>query len=248
VTAVVAAGRRALPRGYADLALQLAIWLGFYVAYQLVRGAADQDPGRALRNGLRVMDAERQLGALFELSVQGFVISSNTLIHLTAWTYWLSQFAVLGLALLWVYLWRNTWFLRFRNTILLANALGLVGYFLMPTAPPRFFPQLGFVDTLEVFARISHSSAAIEFSSNPYAAMPSLHSSGALIVGVVMAAIVRRRLWKALWLAWPVWVWFTVIATANHFWLDVAAGVLVAVAAGLIVFGGPRLRRRPRLA
>jgi membrane-associated phospholipid phosphatase len=78
--------------------------------------------------------------------------------------------------------------------------------------------------------------------------MPSLHSSGALIVGVVMAAIVRRRLWKALWLAWPVWVWFTVIATANHFWLDVAAGVLVAVAAGLIVFGGPRLRRRPRLA
>jgi membrane-associated phospholipid phosphatase len=237
-----------LPRGYADFGLQLSIWFGFYVVYQLVRGAADRDAARALENGLRIVDFEQRLGTLFELSLQGIVISSQTLIHLTAWTYWLSQFAVLGLALLWVYLRRNEWFLRFRNTILLANALGLVGYFLMPTAPPRMFPHLGFVDTLELFALISHSSAAIEFSSNPYAAMPSLHSACAVIVGGVMAVIVRRRVWKALWLAWPLWVWFTVIATGNHFWLDVAAGILVAVVAALVVFRGPRLRRRPRAA
>ena len=180
--------------------------------------------------------------------MQGFAASSQTLIHLTAWTYWLSQFAVLGIALLWVYLRRNEWFLRFRNTILLANTLGLVGYFLLPTAPPRMFPHLGFVDTLQVFSLIDHSSAAVEFSSNPYAAMPSLHSADALIVGVVMAAIVRRAHWKALWLAWPAWVWFTVIATGNHYWLDVLGGVVVAAAAGLVVFRGPRLRPRPRPA
>ncbi|HVM16072.1 MAG TPA: phosphatase PAP2 family protein [Gaiellaceae bacterium] len=246
--AVVAAGRRALPRGYADFGLQLAIWFGFYLVYQLVRGAAGDDAAAALANGVKVMDFERRLGALFELSVQGFAASSQTLIHLTAWTYWLSQFAVLGIALLWVYLRRNEWFLRFRNTILLANTLGLVGYFLLPTAPPRMFPHLGFVDTLQVFSLIDHSSAAVEFSSNPYAAMPSLHSADALIVGVVMAAIVRRAHWKALWLAWPAWVWFTVIATGNHFWLDVVAGAAVASAAGLIVFRGPRLRPQPRRA
>jgi membrane-associated phospholipid phosphatase len=239
---VLAAGRRVLPRGYTDLALQLAIWFGFYIAYQVVRGAAGSDPQVAVANGLKVMDIERRLGALFEVSVQGFATSSQTLIHLTAWTYWLSQFAVLGLALLWVYLRRNEWFLRFRNTILLANMLGLVGYFLLPTAPPRMFPHLGFVDTLEKFATINHSSAAIEFTSNPYAAMPSLHSACALIVGVVMAAVVRRRLWKALWLMWPAWVWFTVIATGNHYWLDVAGGIVVAVVSGAIVFRGRRLR------
>lgn len=239
--AVVAAGRRVLPRGYADFGLQLAIWFGFYLVYQVVRGAAGGDPVTALDNGVKVIDIERRLGALFELSVQGFATSSQTLIHLTAWTYWLSQFAVLGVALLWVYLRRNEWFLRFRNTILLANTLGLIGYFLLPTAPPRMFPHLGFVDTLELFSLINHSSAAVEFSSNPYAAMPSLHSADALIVGVIMAAIVSRPLWKALWLAWPAWVWFTVIATGNHFWLDVLGGILVAAVAGLLVFKGPRL-------
>jgi membrane-associated phospholipid phosphatase len=237
-----------LPRGYADLALQLTIWFGFYLVYQAVRGAAGSDPKAAVANGLRVMDVERRLGTLFEVSVQGFAVSSQTLIHLTAWTYWLSQFAVLGLALLWVYLRRNEWFLRFRNTILLANMIGLIGYFLMPTAPPRMFPHLGFVDTLEMFAVINHSSTAVEFGSNPYAAMPSLHSADALIVAVVMAAIVRGRVWKLLWLAWAPWVWFTVVATGNHYWLDVAAGILVAVVAGAIVFRGRRLRPSPARA
>ena len=58
--------------------------------------------------------------------------------------------------------------------------------------------------------------------------MPSLHALDATIVSVVMATVVRRRWAKVLWLAWAPWVWFAVMATGNHFWLDVAAGVLVA--------------------
>jgi membrane-associated phospholipid phosphatase len=235
-TAVIDAGRRVLPRGYADFARQLAIWFGFYVAYQLVRGAADRDAAVAFENGLKVVDVERRLGTLFELSLQGFLTSSQLLIQLTSWTYWLSQFAVLGIALLWVYLRRTESFLVFRNMILLANVIGLIGYFALPTAPPRMFPHLGFVDTLALFSSVNHQSAAIEFSSNPYAAMPSLHAADALIVGVVMAVVVRRWWAKALWLAWPLWVWFTVVATGNHFWLDIVAGVAVAaIAAGLVL-------------
>ena len=37
---------------------------------------------------------------------------------------------------------------RFRNWILLANLIGLVGYVVVPTAPPRMFPTFGFPDTL----------------------------------------------------------------------------------------------------
>ena len=33
---------RRLPRGWAHLALQFAVWFGFYAAYQVVRGAADR--------------------------------------------------------------------------------------------------------------------------------------------------------------------------------------------------------------
>jgi hypothetical protein len=235
MSTLVAAGRRVLPRGYTDFARQLAIWFGFYVLYQVARGAADRDVAAAFDNGLTVIDVERRMGALWELSLQGVLGSSRLLIQLTSWTYWLSQFAVLGLALLWVYLRRNDHFLRFRDTVLVANVIGLAGYVLLPTAPPRMFPDVGFVDTLARFSSINHSSAAVEFASNPYAAMPSLHAADALIVGVVMATVVRWKPGKLLWLAWPAWVWFTVMATANHFWLDIAAGVAVAAVAAAIV-------------
>lgn len=246
MSAVVSAGRRVLPRGYGDLGRQLVIWFGFYVAYQLARGLADRDETRAFENGLKVIDLERRAGALFELSLQGFLNSSELLIRLTSWTYWLSQFAVLGLAMLWVYLRRNASFLRFRNTVLAANTIGLAGYIFLPTAPPRMFPDFGFVDTLARFSGLNHSSAVIEFASNPYAAMPSLHAADSLIVGVAMAFVVRRPVFKALWLAWPAWVSFTVIATGNHFWLDIAAGILVAVLAAALVHARPLRRLAPQ--
>jgi membrane-associated phospholipid phosphatase len=234
MTGVAAVSRR-LPRGWGDLGLQVVIWFGFLAAYQLARGVADRDPARAFENGLKVIDIERGSNALFELSLQGVVHSSDVLLTLTSWTYWLSQFTVLGISLLWVYLRRNEVFPRFRNLVMLANVIGLVGYVLMPTAPPRMFPDMGFVDSLAQFSSLNHGSAVVEIASNPYAAMPSLHAADALIVGVTLALIVRHWWAKLLWLSWPVWVWFAVMATGNHFWLDIAAGVLVALAAALLL-------------
>jgi membrane-associated phospholipid phosphatase len=164
------------------------------------------------------------------------ISSSELLTAAVSWTYWNSEFTVVGLTLLWVYLRRNDRFYRFRNWILLANAIGLVGYVVAPTAPPRMFAALGYQDTLFEFGSLNHGSGLIELASNPYAAMPSLHAADALIVGISMALIVKRRWIKALWLAWPAWVWFSVMATANHFWLDIAAGVVVAIIAGAIVY------------
>jgi membrane-associated phospholipid phosphatase len=239
--------RRFLPRGWADLALQVAIWFGFLAAYQVARGVADRNAAAAFENGLKVIDLETRANALFELSLQGLVESWHLLALATSWTYWLSQFTVLGLALLWVYLRRNDVFARFRNLIMLANGIGLAGYVLLPTAPPRMFPDFGFVDTLASFASLNHGSGLIQLASNPYAAMPSLHSADALIVGVAMALLVRRRWAKVAWLAWAPWVWFSVMATGNHFWLDIAAGLLVAAAAALVL-ERRTLRRALRLA
>ena len=236
MSAATVAERRFLPRGWADLVLQLSIWFGFLAAYQVARGMADRNTAEAFDNGLKVVDIERRASGLWELSLQSYAHSSDFLTWCVSATYWLSQFTVLGLALLFVYLRRNESFTRFRNAIMLANILGLLGYVLIPTAPPRMFPELGFVDTLSTFGGLNHGSGLVELASNPYAAMPSLHSADALIVGVVMATIVRRSWAKALWLAWPAWVWFAVIATGNHFWLDVVAGVALAIAAGGFVY------------
>jgi hypothetical protein len=179
MTAAIAAGRRFLPRGYADLGLQFLIWFGFLGAYQVARGVADRDPSQAFANGWKVIDIEQRLTGLGELTLQGWTQSSEFLETLVSWTYWNSEFTVIGIALLWVYLRRNESFTRFRNTILFANALGLIGYVLLPTAPPRFFTTIGFDDTLAQFGGLNHGSGLVELASNPYAAMPSLHAADA---------------------------------------------------------------------
>jgi membrane-associated phospholipid phosphatase len=237
MTAAVAAGRRLLPRGYADFGRQLAIWFGFLFAYQIARGLADRDPARAFENGWRVVGIERWTShRLIELTLQQLAHSSGVLTQLVAWTYWNSEFTVVGLALLWVYFRRHAAFARFRNAILLANVLGLIGYVLLPTAPPRMFQSLGFLDTLDGFGGLNHGSGLVELAANPYAAMPSLHAADAMIVGIVLAAVVRNRAGRVLWLLWPAWVWFSVMATANHFWLDVVAGILLAVVTLALVY------------
>ena len=238
---VAALGRRVLPRGWRDFAIQLVIWFGFYFTYLGVRHLTYSTPGKALDNGLRVISLEQRLTHhLFELTVERVADSSSLLLTAAAWTYWNSEFTVIGLALLWVYLRRHEGFTRFRNTILLANIIGLVGFVLMPTAPPWMFPHMGFVDG------VNHSSALLKTLGNPYAAMPSLHAADALIVGWFLVSTSKTVWAKTLWALWPLWVWFCVIATANHYLLDVLAGIGVAVTAILATAWTPRALARIR--
>jgi membrane-associated phospholipid phosphatase len=104
------------------------------------------------------------------------------------------------------------------------------------------FPSFGFVDG------VNHTHGVVAGFANPYAAMPSLHAADALIVGVSLFMASRRWWSKALWLMWPVWVWFCVIATANHFWLDVAAGICVGAFSLVLVSKVPLLAGRKRPA
>ncbi|MGH2977567.1 MAG: phosphatase PAP2 family protein [Gaiellaceae bacterium] len=242
---VIALGRRVLPRGWRDFGIQLVIWFGFYFSYLAVRSLTDRQPGDAklaVANGLRVISLERRLTHhLLELTAQRVVDSSHVLLTAAAWTYWNSEFTVMGLTMLWVYLRRNERFTRFRNTILLANLIGLVGFAVMPTAPPWMLQSYGFV------GGVNHSSALLKTFGNQYAAMPSLHAADALIVGWFLVATSRRIWSKALWALWPAWVWFCVVATANHYLLDVLAGIGVAVASILTTtWVAPRLAGRLR--
>ena len=242
MTTVVAAGRRVLPRGYLDFGRQLAIWLGFYFGYLAVRGLVDRNPAKAFINGLAVIGFEqRTMHHLVEQTAQRIVDASHFLLTMTAWTYWNSEFTVLCITLLFVYLRRHERFARFRNAVLLANVLGLFGYIFVPTAPPWMFASYGFVDG------VNHSTGLVNAMANPYAAMPSLHAADALIVGVFLFKACRHWWAKALWALWPAWVWFCVMATANHYLLDVLAGIGVGlVAIGTVSWVGARVADRKR--
>lgn len=224
-----------MPRGGGDVVRQLAIWLVFAVAYETARGLARGTAAEALRNVRELISIEQSLGAFVEPSVQRHVIdASQTLVTAANWTYWIAEFGVVTAALSWIYVRHTDRYFVVRNAVIATNLIGFVGYVLVPAAPPRLVPGHGFVDTLADSSSLHLSTPVVAFAANKYAAMPSLHVADALVVGVALATLARRRWVRAFWLAWPVWVTASLIVTANHFWLDAVAGAIVAVLGGAI--------------
>ena len=108
---------------------------------------------------------------------------------------------------------------------------------MFPTAPPRFMPEWGFIDSVSDFTgvHVSHASASMSALFNPYAAVPSMHVAFALMIGWPLARLSRNSGGAVLWLLYPLLMAFVIVATANHFIVDALLGALTA---GLV-----RLRR-----
>jgi hypothetical protein len=132
-----------------------------------------------------------------------------------------------------------------RTTLLLASALALVGYVAFPTAPPRL-AALGIQDTISS-GHVSLNHGLVSALYNPFAAVPSMHIGFAVIVGTSLVHHGGRRSLRVLGTLYPLLVLLVIVATGNHFFVDAAAGALVAA----VAFAAARLalgRRRVRLA
>jgi hypothetical protein len=61
-----------------------------------------------------------------------------------------------------------------------------------------------------------------------------MHIAFALMIAIPGFTIARHAASKLFWAVYPLLVLFVVVVTANHFWLDAAAGAAVAGLAALI--------------
>ena len=237
---ITAIGTR-LPRGWGDLGRQLAIFALLDMAYELSRTFAVGDRSTAIRHAHSIVNTERSLGLFHELDLQQWALHAPSIVMSVAnWTYFNCQFTLTFGFVLFVYLRRNEFYTRLRNLIATVNLVGLAGYIFYPAAPPRMLTDLGFVDSLNQTG-VNHHSGLIAMLSNPYAAMPSLHTAYAITVGATGFAMTRNR-FRFAWVGYPALVVFSIVVTANHFFLDAIAGAGVAATAFLLVTS-PRIRR-----
>jgi membrane-associated phospholipid phosphatase len=225
---------RLLPRGRTDALRQLALVVSAYAGYQLVRGAVEGRGASAFWNADRIVDLERRLHVFVEPAVQGWTAGSRMLVDILAWLYVDTHFVVTVSAVVFIYICRNESFYFVRNMCLVAMAIALVGYALFPTAPPRLLPHLGVVDSVAQSTGISEHTGPVGAFVNLYAAVPSMHVCFALMLGWPLAALVRPWPLKVAWGLYPVLVTFVVVATGNHFMLDVAAGATTAAVSALV--------------
>jgi membrane-associated phospholipid phosphatase len=231
--AIQAIGSR-LPQGWGDAGRQLGILVMVDVAYELVRGIADGQRSEAIAHGQQVIDMERSTHTLFEPALQAFFLPAHWLIDFANQIYLNSQFSITLAFLIWLYLFRNESYYFVRNMFVVAMGLALVGYTLYPTAPPRMFPQHGFVDTITDFSNVNHDSTLAKIFINPYAAVPSMHCAFALMIGSTGVRVSRHWFTKAFWAFWPLLVAWVVIVTGNHYWFDVGLGWMVAITSALV--------------
>lgn len=233
-----------LPQGWGDLGRQIGILVGVDLIYELGRGIADMSKAGAMAHGAQVIDFERATGTFFEPSLQSFFIPAHWTVDLANQLYLNAQFSIALGFLVWLYLFRNQSYYFVRNMFVVSMCLALIGYIGFPTAPPRMFPQDGFVDTITDFSNVNHDSALAKIFINPYAAVPSMHCAFAMMIGGTGVMVCRRWWSKAWWAFWPVLITWVVIVTANHYWVDAALGWLVALAAAVVAHGA-LARARP---
>jgi hypothetical protein len=95
--------------------------------------------------------------------------------------------------------------------------------------------RYGYVDTLAVHGGwISFDDEKAAELTNQYAAMPSMHIGWSVWSMLVLLPMVRRRWLRAVVIGYPFLTLFTIIVTANHYWIDAIGGLLaLAVGAGL---------------
>jgi hypothetical protein len=169
--------------------------------------------------------------------MQRWAEAHRAVIDFASWMYVNSHFTVTTVALAWIYLRRNERFYFVRNMFMVAMGIALVLYVVYPTAPPRFLPELGFNDSVADFTGATPDSGLERLLFNPYAAVPSMHVCFAVMLGVTMARMVRRRWAIVVWQLYPLLVAWVVVATANHWWMDAALGVATAALAAACAAG-----------
>ncbi len=228
------------PNGWLDVLRQVSLFGAAYFAYLILRGLVEGDANADFAHARDVISVERTLHIFVEPSVQAWASGSHLLIGLSSWMYVNAQTTVTIGALVYLYLCHNRSFYFVRNMFMIAMVIALVGYTVFPTAPPRFMPEWGFIDSVSDFTgvHVSHASASMNALFNPYAAVPSMHVAFALMIGWPLARLVRRRALRVVWFLYPFLMAFVIVATGNHFITDALLGALTAAIAA---YGARRL-------
>src|SRR5262245_40314691 len=225
---------------------ELAIFAVAYVVYFGVRAITEGTAAAAMQNAMDLIRFEQQLGIAWEGAVQDVVVRSQLLLDAFNAVYMYGHWPVIIIAGVLLFRHRRHEYYRLRNACLLSGLVGLIVFALFPVAPPRL-TDLPLVDTVTRHAEGYRQIVPPELV-NQYAAMPSFHAGWNVLVGIAVFRATRNRLLRGLAVAGPLAMLAAVVATANHYVIDVAAGVAIVLAGLVVLHLVERARRRRRLA
>jgi len=225
---------RLLPNGRADFVRQFCLFAGAYIGYRVVEGVVGGAEGPAFRHANEIISFERTLHVFVEPRIQAWAAGSHLLLVIATYIYLNAQTTLIVGALVYLYVAHNRNYYFVRNMLMVAMGIALFCYALYPTAPPRFMPEQGFIDTTSWITGIGSTSAAANVFVNSYAAVPSMHVAFAVMLSWPLSRLVRWRPLRVFWALWPLVITFVTIITANHFFADAVFGVATAAVSAAV--------------
>ncbi|MFF7983291.1 phosphatase PAP2 family protein [Streptomyces sp. NPDC007901] len=234
-------GTEVTPRTRLRWWTELPLILLVYGCYSAGRLLARGDTATAVDHGLAILRIEKDLRLNAEHPL-------NRLFTHEAWLgvpadFWYASlhYLVTPVILVWLFHRRAEAYRRARTWLMTSTFIGLIGFTLLPTCPPRLLDaKYGFVDTMAQYSSYgwwggdASAPRGLGGMTNQYAAMPSLHCGWALWCGVMLWRYGNTRLTKVLGVAYPVLTALVVMGTANHYFLDAVAGAVVMGAGFLL--------------
>jgi PAP2 superfamily len=212
-----------------SFARETAVVLGLYALWQYAGTLSLLDVDGAVARGRWIFHFEKQLHLPGELWVQHLALRSSLFTQALNVFYATVHFPGMIAFLIWMFVRHRDRYPQVRNTMVLVTGTALAIQ-LIPVAPPRLTPHLGFVDTgllfhQSVYARVGTAGP------DQLSAMPSVHVAWSMLValGVIVFSTSRWRWWI---LAHPILTLTAVVATGNHWWFD---GIVAVQLIGLAI-------------
>lgn len=243
------AGSGARPRWWAEALLLL----GLYAIYSVIRNSVHSAESAAFRNGRAILEFQDRYDLSLERPLNALVDNTPPLAVVCSLIYASLHFVVTPAVLIWLYIRHSSRYRIHSLVIIFTTLVALIGFFTVPTAPPRMLADEGFVDIMAETGSWGwwpeSGAPASDGVSNEFAAMPSVHCAWATWCGVMIYRFARRTWVKTLGVLYPVVTYFVVMGTGNHYILDVVAGVAALGIGAAVAYGlralFVRLRKTP---
>ncbi|MEU0532887.1 phosphatase PAP2 family protein [Amycolatopsis tolypomycina] len=223
--------------------VELAFLVLWFLLFARLGAALGTDLAAANAHAVAIQSAERAAHLDIELGVNGRLAAHPVLAQAAVYLYRLYYLVIAGV-LLWVFVRHAEAYRRVRRTMVAMMVLVLPVYWAVPLAPPRSALP-GAVDIVAVYDIFQQESWT---RPTHYTAMPSMHVGWSLWCAYAVWSALRGAHPRLALLSWlfPLLMAAVVLATANHYVLDIAGSVaLLAVSvAAAWAWGRLPFRRR----
>ena len=216
---------------------EISLYVGAYLVYLLTNGLVYADTrSTGLVNGDKIVSLQKNLGVLWEPGWQSWAVENvKALVVMMNWVYIITYWPVIILAAAILFIKNRREYNFYRTVVFVDLAGALVTFMVFPVASPFAIPGVELLDTIQEFGPRFYGSEDMASYYNISAAMPSLHFSWTVIMGVLFWKTLSS--WRrVLGLLYPVLTFFAIVLTGNHFILDAMAGGALAALAFAVVW------------